>query len=385
MATERRYNQNAYLKTFTAVVRACEKQGNRYAVLLDQTAFFPEGGGQGADLGTLGGANVIDVQETPDRRILHRTDAPLPVGETVHGILDWKRRWRHMQDHSGEHIVSGIVHRLYGYENVGFHLGEDGVTFDFSGELTRSQLDEIERMANEVIWSNVPVTAYYPEPEELENMSYRSKLELTENVRIVTIEGVDVCACCAPHVKHTGEIGLIKLLDFMRHRGGVRVHMLAGTDALEDYRARYYASLSVSNMLSAPQSDIAYAVERSLDQLEAQRQSAYALRRELIRVKSEAVPQSDGAVCIFENALDTDSIREIVNAAMERCGLAAAFYGEDGAYRYIIGSRQHDLRAASKAINSALNGRGGGKPNMIQGSSAATREEIELFFKDYQL
>ena len=231
MQTRKLYYESAYTRQFAARVLSCEKADGGWAVSLDATAFFPEEGGQSADTGTLGGTMVLDVRER-DGVVTHLTDAPLPVGETVEGELDWAARFRKMQDHSGEHIVSGLVHARFGYDNVGFHLGTDGMTVDFSGELTRLQLDEIEDAANAVVWADKPVAACFPSAEELKTLDYRSKLDLTENVRLVTIPGVDVCACCAPHVSSTGQIGVIKLLDFMRHRGGTRIWIRRRADGL---------------------------------------------------------------------------------------------------------------------------------------------------------
>ena len=231
------YDSDSHLRAFDAQVLRCEPADGGWAVVLDRTAFFPEGGGQGADHGTLGGVPVRDVQISGGE-IVHFTAQPLPVGATVRGELDWARRFRHMQNHSGEHIVSGILHRLYGVDNVGFHLGAADVTIDLNGELTRAQLDDAEVRANAAVTANLPVIAEYPDPARLAVMTYRSKLDLTENIRIVTVETCDVCACCAPHVSRTGEIGVIKLLDAMRHRGGIRIWMAAGSMALEDYRVK---------------------------------------------------------------------------------------------------------------------------------------------------
>ena len=233
--TRKLYDENSHLSSFDAAVRSCVPVHDLWQIVLDQTAFFPEGGGQGADTGMLNAARVLDVQEMGGE-IVHITDTPLTPGEMVHGKLDWEKRFRRMQEHSGEHIISGLVHKLYGYRNVGFHLGDETVTMDYDGELTREQLSELEWLANEAVWKNVPITAVYPPEDVLQTIEYRSKLELTENVRIVTIEGYDVCACCAPHVSHTGEIGAIKIIDSMRHRGGVRLTILCGVDALRQYR-----------------------------------------------------------------------------------------------------------------------------------------------------
>lgn len=379
MNTTKLFYENAYTRTFQARVLACGEGKNGWLVELDQTAFFPEGGGQTADTGALGGARVLDVHEKAGR-VLHLTDGPLPVGETVTGQIDWAERFRKMQNHSGEHVVSGLVHTRFGYDNVGFHLGDDGCTLDFSGELTRSQLDEIERAANAVVWENRPVTARFPAPEELERLDYRSKLDLRENVRIVTVEGVDCCACCAPHVSRTGEIGVIKLLDFMRHRGGVRVWAKSGTDALRDYQARYTASAAVSGLLNTPQDSIAGGVERLLAQRDGMKQELAALRRQAAEAQAAALRPTEGNMLLFTQA-DEAGMRLLANAGMEKCGgVCAVFSGGDGDFRFVMASRTEDMRAYIKDLPAHLKARGGGQPQMVSGRCAAARTELEAFF-----
>lgn len=378
--TEKLYDLDSHLRDFTARVISCEQDGKRWAVRLDRTAFFPEGGGQAADTGFLGSARVLDVQEDAGD-ILHYTDGPLGAGETVTGTLDWQQRFRRMQNHSGEHILSGLVHARYGYRNVGFHLGDGDVTVDFDGELSREQLDELETAVNLAIAENVTVQAWYPSPKELASLDYRSKLELTKNVRLVRIEGYDLCACCAPHVSHTGEIGSLRIMDFMRHRGGIRLHMLCGLDALEDARMRYQATLAISGLLSVPQADTPAAVERTLRELEETRQALAGEKRRWLKLRSDALPETEANLCIFEEDLDPVSLRELVNAGMEKTpGICAAFTGQDGDWKYIIGSRKVDLRSLAKEINAAIGGRGGGRPEMIQGSCTADRKQIEAYF-----
>ena len=380
ITTEKLYERDSHLREFTARVRDCREFKGGFAVILDQSAFFPEGGGQGGDRGSLGGARVLDTV-TREGETLHLTDAPLPVGETVTGTLDWDLRFRRMQDHSGEHIVSGLVHQKYGYENVGFHLGDGEVTLDFSGELTGEQLEEIEVLANRAVWENLPVETWYPDAGELRRTEYRSKLDLTENVRLVRIPGIDTCACCAPHVKRTGEIGIIKILDFMRHRGGVRVNILCGMDALGDYGARYRVTKELSGLTSAKQLETPGAVRRLLEELENTR---YALSRERLlaaQEKAAALEETEGSLCLFFPELDMRALRELVNAGMEKCsGVCAAFAGSDGNWRFILGSRHVDLKAASKDLLAGIKGRGGGSPEMLQGSAAGTRQEIEAWF-----
>ena len=378
------YDNDSFLFSFSARVLSCESAGERWRAVLDRTAFFPEGGGQPADPGTLDGVPVFDVQEEPDG-IAHYLPSPLPAGETVQGELDRAVRLRRMQNHTGEHILCGLAHRHYGYENVGFHLGEDAVTMDLSGELSPEQIRALEREANEVVWEDVPVTARYPDPPELPHLTYRSKLELTENVRLVTIEGYDVCACCAPHVQHTGQIGAIKIIDAMRHRGGMRLTILCGVDAYENYVNQFDHARAISNLLSTPREEIVSGVEKLLAERDALHRVILERDRKLMALHLASLPETDGNLCVVGAFDDLEALRELVNAGMERAGgVCAAFSGSDAeGYRYIIGSRHVDLRAAAKTINAAIGGKGGGKPTMIQGSCTASEAALRAFFASF--
>ncbi|MBQ7354450.1 MAG: alanyl-tRNA editing protein, partial [Clostridia bacterium] len=314
--TEKLYYQDPYLFSFTATVRSCDPLGDGYAVVTDRTAFFPEEGGQYADTGLLSGIPVLDVQEK-NGEILHLLSAPLPVGASVVGQIEEKQRLRKMQNHTGEHIVSGLFHSLYGLSNVGFHLGHDDVTIDLDGELSREDLCKVEYLANEAIWKNLPVRAEFPSPEVLSTLDYRSKLELTQNVRIVTIPGYDVCACCAPHVAYTGEVGQIKLLDFARYKGGVRIHMLCGMDALADYHGRYLATAAISAKLTAPQKEVVDAVERLAADLQEKKAQIARLQAALADELLRALPDGDTPALFFEDRLDTPARRALVNGAAE--------------------------------------------------------------------
>ncbi len=380
MDTRKLYYEDAYISTFEARVLACRQDEKGWAVALDATAFFPEGGGQAADTGTLGDARVLDVREK-DGAITHYTDGPLPTGETVRGAIDWPVRFRRMQNHTGEHIVSGLVHREYGYDNVGFHLDDGGCTVDFSGELTRSQLDGIERQANEAVWRDLPVTARFPSWAELAGMDYRSKLALTHDVRIVTVQGIDRCACCAPHVSSTGQIGVIKILDCMRHRGGVRLWMSAGAAALEDYRARYGATAAASGLLNVPQQEVTAGVERLLEQRDALKREIAGLRRQMAEDRAASLTETDGDLLLFFQG-EEESMRTLANAGMEKCGgVCAVFAGEEGAWRFVMAGAHRDMRSFIREHGPALRARGGGQERMISGRSTASKAELEAFFQ----
>jgi len=376
--TEKLYYQNSHLFAFDAKVLDCRAEKKGYSVVLDRTAFFPEGGGQLADTGTLGGVRVTDVHEK-DGEIRHYTDAPLNTGETVHGEINKEQRLRRMQNHSGEHILSGLVHNAYGYDNVGFHMGAECMIIDFSGELSWEQLMELETRANEVVRQNLPLHIWFPDEAELSALEYRSKLELTENVRIVEIPGVDRCACCAPHVERTGEVGVVKILDSQRHRGGQRVSVICGMDALEDYRARQESVTEISRALSAKRGEVTAAVQRVLAEQQSMKERCDALSLALIQYMADAEGERDGNIVMFSDVLGEIAQRELVNLLMPKAGgFAAVFTGSDrDGWRYIIGSLRVDLRTGAKQINAAIDGRGGGTPQMIQGSARAFRDKIE--------
>ena len=374
------FDKDSYIQTFDATVLSCEQCESGFAVVLDQTAFFPEEGGQSADGGTLEGVHVLDVQEK-EGVIVHYTDTPLEIGVRVRGQLDFETRYQKMQIHSGEHIISGLMHRKYGYSNVGFHLGGE-ITMDFDGELTREQLNEIEDEANRIIYENVAITAEYPSAEVLAATMYRSKLDLSENVRLVTIGDYDVCACCAPHVARTGEIGLIKLLDAIRYKGGMRIHFLAGSAALAHYRKTWQDVASISAMLSVKQSEVVEGVRKKDAEIEKRSALISSLRRQLLDYKIAALEETEGNLCIFTDDPDMLSLRLLVNAGVPKCtGICAAFFGNDSdGYRYIMGSASRDLKTLSKQINAALGGKGGGSAQMIQGSCTASEQVIREYF-----
>ena len=385
--TEKLFYQDSHMKEFDAEVLSCEvfqdKNGRElYRVVLDRTAFFPEGGGQTADTGYLETARVLDVQEQ-EERIYHMTDSALQPGKTVHGRIDWKERFSKMQQHTGEHILSGLVHRIYGYDNVGFHLGNENVTLDFNGVLTREQMREIESLANEAAARNLEVQVNYPSKEELCRIDYRSKIEIEGQVRLVTIPGYDVCACCAPHVKQTGEIGLIKLIGMQNYKGGVRITIRCGDRALADYNAKEASVKAVSHMLSAREDQIVEAVHHLQEEIFRLNGEKERLMSQILRQKAEQLSEGEEYVWLFEENLDGNQMREYVNLVLERkIGICALFNRtETGSYRYVIASHKKDVRPFAKQLNAACSGKGGGKPEMVQGQAAASQEEISRCLK----
>ncbi len=383
MVTQKLYFSDSYIKEFEATVLSCQVIDGKNAVILDKTAFFAEGGGQKADTGLIGEVNVTDVQEASGE-ILHFVASPLEEGKTYNCAIDWQTRFRRMQQHTGEHIVSGIVHSIYGYNNVGFHMEDNYVTVDFSGELTREQLDEVEDKANYAVYANYAVNCYFPDESTLKDLDYRSKLDLTENVRLVDIENTDLCACCAPHVNRTGEVGVIKILDFMRHRGGVRIFMKSGFDALCDYREKYKSVYEVSGLLSAKQGEITSHVERVLGDNDSIRREFFNFKQKVAEnTKSSLIYTQNCSYCIVDG-FDADMMRQLANFGAEKSDLCMIFSGDDAnGYSYIACSPSLNMRTVAQNINNALNGRGGGRDTMIQGKVAAGKEDIERFINEF--
>lgn len=378
--TEKLFYADARMRKFTARVLSCEERGKLYAVTLDRTAFFPEGGGQGGDVGTLGGVRVADTREK-NGEIVHFCAAPLTAGAEATGEIDWETRFARMQIHSAEHLVSGHAHALWGCENIGFHMDEHGATIDFDRELDAPQLAQLERLANEAVWQNLPINILWPTEGELAAMPFRQKKALAMPVRIVEVPGVDRCACCAPHVSFTGEIGLIRLKDRMRHRGGVRFTMLAGRAAYEDAALCAAETEALSHLFSAPQNALCAAAGRVLGELEAEKYQRAAAERRYVEARLAALTPCEGNRLFFEDGLSPAALRTLAEGGKTRCtGVCAALCAEDGGYRYVMASETTDLRAAAKSINAALSGRGGGAPGMIQGSLFASREQIEEYF-----
>ena len=378
--TEKLYYQNAYIKEFDAQIISINQIDDGYDVVLDRTAFFPEEGGQSADTGYIGSAQVKHVYEK-DGIIHHVTDTAPDLGENKCKI-DFSVRFEKMQCHTAEHILCGIIHRLFGLDNVGFHLGDDEVTFDVNGILDRAELDRVEEIANEVVFANLKIDTVFPSAEKLSDIEYRSKLDITDGIRLVKIGDVDTCACCAPHVAFTGEVGMIKILDYMKHRGGTRIWMVAGKRALVDYRKRYDSVKRISGMLSTPQIMIADTLEAYILDSDATKASLKASRLKIAELQARSVEENDGNGVIL---LDDFSIPELIafsNTAIGKIsGILVALSGSEGDYKYVISSRTVDLRSISRDINSALGGRGGGRPEMIQGSFSATLSQIKEYFK----
>ena len=378
------YYDSAYIKEFEAQVLSCQEGKKGWEITLSATAFYPEGGGQPADTGILGNVRVTDVHEK-DGQVIHYTDGPLPVGEMVRGVIDWDRRFQHMQEHSGEHLVSGLIHQRFGYDNVGFHMGTDEVTIDFNGTLEWADLMAIEEKANGMIWENLEISAVYPEKDELDAMEYRSKKELTGAVRIVSIPGGDVCACCGTHVECTGEIGLVKFLSMIHYKGGVRISLLCGKRAVEDYERKRDQVQRISVLLSARPGEIARAVEKLKDEDAKLQEKLVAAYDKLLASEVRGIKEGDGDIFILEPDFEAIQLRHLVNRLLEeKKGRTVLALGgaTEGSFLYVLGSRDGDMRRLSRELNGLLNGRGGGSAQMAQGTFFATKEQLQAILKE---
>lgn len=388
--TEKLFYEDSYIKEFQARVLSCRERNGGYQAVLTRTAFFPEGGGQSADTGFLytkegEEIRVTDVHEK-DGVVYHHISQPVQEGTEVRGKLDFQERFSKMQQHTGEHILSGLVNRHFGYRNVGFHLGTQEVTMDYNGVLTEEDLRQIEYEANEAVAENIPVKVLYPSKEELKNITYRSKIEIEGQIRIVQIPGYDSCACCAPHVKETGSVGLIKIVGAVHYKGGMRVSILCGFRALEDYRMKERNVAEISNLLSAKQEDTAQAVEHLGQELNRQKEKNKALQERYVALCLENIRKNkepEENIFLFEEELDPGARRDFVNKAMEMTqGLAGVFVGaDDSGYQYVLGSRRPDIQETGKKLNARFQGKGGGRPPMIQGSLKGNEQEIREFLK----
>lgn len=388
--TEKLFYEDSYIKEFQARVLSCRERNGGYQAVLTRTAFFPEGGGQSADTGFLytkegEEIRVTDVHEK-DGVVYHYISQPVQEGTEVRGKLDFQERFSKMQQHTGEHILSGLVNRHFGYRNVGFHLGTQEVTMDYNGVLTEEDLRQIEYEANEAVAENIPVKVLYPSKEELKNIIYRSKIEIEGQIRIVQIPGYDSCACCAPHVKETGSVGLIKIVGAVHYKGGMRVSILCGFRALKDYRMKERNVTEISNLLSAKQEDTAQAVEHLGQELNCQKEKNKALQERYVALCLENIRKNtepEENIFLFEEELDPGARRGFVNKAMEMTrGLAGVFVGtDDSGYQYVLGSRRPDIQEIGKKLNARFQGKGGGRPPMIQGSLKGKEQEIREFLK----
>lgn len=379
--TEKLYDLDSYIKEFTATVLECDERDGGYKILLNKTAFFPEGGGQPSDIGFLDDIEVFDVKEKGDK-IYHYTDKPFEKDKEVKGKINFERRFDFMQQHSAEHIASGIANKLFDCENVGFHLSEDIVTFDFDKMLSREQINEIEILCNKAVFENNSIKAYYPNKDELKELEYRSKKELDGAIRIVEIENADICACCAPHVNKTGEIGLIKLLGTEKLRGGIRIELKAGNRALTDYNERYEETRKIGEMLAVKYNETAEAVERLNKTLSEQKAQITDLKRRILEMRAESFnPETDKTAEFLENA-DMKELQAYADKLYKKAGGIRAVFSlkAEGEYSFVICGEPNELSEFFADFKSKFTVKGGGRNGMVQGSVCGTEEDILKFF-----
>ena len=383
METAKLYYEDSRLREFDARVLECRQEGQHWLVTLDRTAFYPEGGGQAGDTGTLAGVRVLDTQEHA-QEVIHFCDGALEPGMVVHGVIDYDRRFDLMQQHTGEHLLSGLVYEKYGYHNTGFHMGADVITVDFDGVVPPEDLPELERRANEAVFRDIPLECWVPSEQELPTVTYRTKRALPWPVRIVRIPGCDSCACCSVHVQRTGQIGVIKLLSVIRFRTGVRMEMVCGGRALALLNESYHQNQLVSRAFSAKPSETGEAARRMNETVDSLKLELAQLRRQIFAAKADRCRDA-GDVLLFEADLESADVRRLADAVAECCGgVAAVLSGnDDEGYAYCLVSRCGDLRALGKTMNQALGGRGGGRAEFQQGRLSASRTQIEEWFSGY--
>lgn len=379
--TEKLYDISSKTKEFDATVIRCEKNESRFFIELDRTAFFPESGGQCGDTGRIGDVSVIDTQYDGDR-IIHITEKPLTEGKDYHAELDFAPRYRRMQNHTGEHIVSAIMHRKFGFSNVGFHLGAKEMTFDFDGVITPEQMKLVEDEANAVSASNVAVRAYYPSENELETLDYRSKGDLEGKVRIVDIDGVDRCACCAPHVERTGEVGMIKILGFIHYKGGIRIRMKCGFDALDDFRERIAREEKISQLLCVPQEDTDKGVDSLILSLSDSKHKCSEAKKHLAEVIAENICSRDKNTCIELPDFGIEELRYMCNLGVEKCKIFTAISPCGEGFSIVCASKYVPLKKYVSLICEHGKGKCGGSDLMLTGRLSASKDEIISIFEE---
>ena len=407
--TKKLYDIDAYATEFEAIVLSCEartvkvanagkgetKKGKNnegatsekvvYDVVLDQTLFFPEEGGQSPDKGVLGGATVEDVQ-IKNGIITHTVDKSLAVGESVHGIVDWKHRFSNMQQHSGEHIFSGMVHRLYGFKNVGFHLSDNIVSMDFDGVLTEVDVAKVEYLVNEAIVKNMPITVTFPDKETLAQLEYRSKIEIEGQVRIVTIGDVDVCACCAPHVRYTGEIGMLKVMSLQNYKGGVRITILCGFRALEAFREKNAIILALTNSMTCNQEVLPDRIEKLKVSNQDYKYRLAEAKQKLMQIKIAQISAEQEHVILFGQDIENPVMRNTVNElTAKHAGVCGIFVGDEvEGYNFIIGSANIDCTKVAALLREATKAKCGGSKQMIQGSVQAPKALLRAVMEELE-
>lgn len=380
--TEKLYYKNAYETKFTGCILFCQKsKEGSYHIILDKTLFYPEGGGQPGDKGVLGGVSVFDVHEK-NGEIIHYTDGPLEVGLEVMGEIDWDNRFDLMQNHSGEHILSGIICKKYGCDNVGFHMGKDSITIDFNTQIPGEDLPCLEEKANEAIWLNTPLSISYPSKEELGALDYRSKIEITGEVRIVQAGEYDCCACCGTHVKLAGEIGMIKIVSAQNYKGGTRLELLCGKRGLAHYRKIHQAASEVAKALSVPEDKIDGALSKVFSEKDSLIQEVKKWKWESFLNKIDKLPKNEENSLILEDGLNGKDMTALADlAAAKTGGRALILTPSDSGFSFVLVSRKKDARTIVEEMKKIFDCKGGGKDEAVQGKLNGERVKIIHYFQ----
>ncbi len=381
METIKLYYENPYEKRFEAKVVDIKQIDKQVELILDKTLFYPLGGGQPADKGTIMGYEVLDVRNK-NGTISHflKSSEDLKIGDIVTGEIDWKTRYEHMQCHTAEHLVTGVARQLYGCDNVGFNISENLVTIDLNIDLTLEQVEELELLVNQKVLTNTSVDISYPEPEKLKTLEYRSKLDLVDNVRIVTLENIDICACCGLHCYNTLEIGIIKFISWKRYKGGIRLMCLAGTRALKDYIQKHKYILELTETLSAKEEEIVERVNKLSNELKDSKFKEKEAKTELLQLKVKDFSSH----IFYEDGLDFNDMKTVFNILQEKVKVAIVLSMGDEDIKYLFGSKTEDVRNLNKEICEKFSGKGGGQSSMVQGTLKGSFEVILKFFNEYQ-
>ncbi|MBE6008825.1 MAG: hypothetical protein E7235_06465 [Lachnospiraceae bacterium] len=379
--TEKLYYIDQYKTEFTATVIDCIEDKKGYKIVLDKTLFYPEGGGQPADMGTLGSVNVFDVHEKDDI-IYHYTDAPLQIGAEVNGKIDWLHRFDLMQNHSGEHILSGIICRKYGCDNVGFHMGKDMITIDFNTKIPAEDIEWLENKANEAVWTNAAVGVRYPSKDELVKIDYRSKKEIDGEVRIVNVGEYDCCACCGTHVRYAGEIGQIKIIGIQSYKGGTRMEMLCGMRALNDYRKKSEITSQTGALLSVPALKTGEAVKKLTEEKEDMVFAYNGLKLKYFEIKADMLVKDVENVIVFEDDLNGKDMTAFADILIKKgAKRAAVFSASADGYAFTLISTKKDARKFADEMKDVFGSKGGGKDISVQGMLNVDKDVLKNFFE----
>ncbi len=423
------YEADSYMKECDTVITGYASTADGHFITIRDSIFFPEEGGQYADTGRieLGGYElvVLDGQIISEKHVdITKNNASdlsslsvgiwymidwsesckescselpalsdiLVINSEIHCILDYNKRYDRMQNHTGEHILTGTVHADYGYNNVGFHLSDENyVTLDLDGPLTYAEIMEEERKANEVIYGNYPVKASFPDKEELKDIEYRSKIEIDGQVRLITIgddeRTVDVCACCAPHVARTGEVGIIKVISIVNWKGGVRIGILCGRRALEYINHRQDIIMGLTDIMTTSEDNLISMAKNRLDEIkDLKARLSGALEADIVSRIEAGDPDIERTHLVFVGSdFPAASMKNIYNVLKSKySGYTGIFAGDDAeGYRYNAGARDISSKALIPILSRA-GAKGGGNDEMIQGRIGSDRAAIEKLFCSFR-